>query len=268
MYWYVLADGHHKLIRWRFVTHAAIDGYSRMVVFVKCSTNNRASTVYELFLVSIHQYGLPSRIRCDQGRENQLIAQHMIHHRGMNRGSALVGSSVHNQRIERFWRDMHRCVIQTFYRLFYFLEYQDMLDPVNKFHLFALQYVFLPRINSALQQFAQGWNHHGIRTEHGLSPNQLFTRDMLQLRESNYTALDFFDRVDDNYGLDEEDATQQNTDNDDDDQEGVTIARSSVQLSYDQLQLLQQEVNPLSNDTNFGIDLYQQVLQFLHNILN
>ena len=30
---------------------------------------------------------------------------------------------------------------------------------------------------------------------------------------------------------------------------------------------LQQEVNPLSEDTNFGINLYQQALQFLHNTL-
>ena len=150
-----------------------------MVVFVKCSTNNQASTVYELFLAAIQQYGLPSRIRCDQGRDNRLIAQHMIHHRGINHRSALVGSSVHNQRIKRFWRDMHRCVIQTFYQLFYFLEHQYMLDPINELHLFALQYVFLPRINSALNRFAQRWNSHGIQTEHGLSLSQLFTRGML-----------------------------------------------------------------------------------------
>ena len=27
-------DGHHKLIRWKIVTHAGIDGYSRMIVFI------------------------------------------------------------------------------------------------------------------------------------------------------------------------------------------------------------------------------------------
>ena len=123
-----------------------------MVVFVKCSTNNEARTVhvYNCFLVAIRQYGLPSRIRCDQGGENRLVAHHMIHHRGINRGSALVGSSVHNQRIERFWRDMHRCVIQTFYRLFYFTEHHNILNPVSELHLFALQYVFLPRITTML----------------------------------------------------------------------------------------------------------------------
>ena len=65
-----IVDGHHKLVRWRLVTHCAIDGYSRSVVFIKCSSNNRANTVYESFLQAVNKYGLPSRIRCDQGGEN------------------------------------------------------------------------------------------------------------------------------------------------------------------------------------------------------
>ena len=65
----LLADGHHKLIRWRMVTHGAIDGFSRLIVFLQCSTNNRASTVYDLFLGAVGQYGLPSRVRTNQGRE-------------------------------------------------------------------------------------------------------------------------------------------------------------------------------------------------------
>ena len=60
-------DGHHKLIRWRMVTHGGIDGYSRTIVYLKTSTNNRATTVYELFIGAIQQYHLPSRIRSDQG---------------------------------------------------------------------------------------------------------------------------------------------------------------------------------------------------------
>ena len=42
-------DGCHKFIRFGFVVHAAIDGYSRHVVFIKCSDNNRASTVLSEF---------------------------------------------------------------------------------------------------------------------------------------------------------------------------------------------------------------------------
>ena len=133
----IIVDGHHKLVRWRFVTHCGIDGYTRMVVYLECSTNNQATTVYKLFLSAVECYGLPSRVRCDQGGENVLVAHHMIHHRGEDRRSVIVGSSVHNQRVERLWRDMHRCVTLLFYRLFYFMENQGILDPVSERDLYA-----------------------------------------------------------------------------------------------------------------------------------
>ncbi len=75
-------DGHHKLIRWGLVTHGGIDGFSRLVVYLRCSNNNRSATVYNSFLSAAAQYGLPSRVRSDQGRENYLIAAHMLEHRG------------------------------------------------------------------------------------------------------------------------------------------------------------------------------------------
>ncbi len=37
--WHI--DGHHKLIRWRFVTHGGIDCYSRTIVY---HDNNRADS--------------------------------------------------------------------------------------------------------------------------------------------------------------------------------------------------------------------------------
>ena len=173
------------------VTHTAIDGYSRLIVFLKCFNNNKSSTVYQNFLEAVNTYGLPSRIRTDQGRENILIAQHMLENRGLNRASVLTGSSVHNQRVERLWRDMHDCVTKLFYRLFYYLEELGILNPDNGVHIFSLHYIYLPRINEALALFRNGWNMHGIRTEHNLSPTQLFVAGALRLRSSGLTALDF-----------------------------------------------------------------------------
>ena len=34
-------DGHHSLVNWGFVIHGGIDGFSRLIVYLHCSTNNR-----------------------------------------------------------------------------------------------------------------------------------------------------------------------------------------------------------------------------------
>ena len=114
-------DGHHSLVRWRMVIHGCIDGYSRMVVYLFCSTNNKSVTVYNLFTKAIEEYGVPSRIRSDKGGENMLVCHYMVSYRGTDRGSHIAGSSVHNQRIERLWRDVYRRVCSTYYETFYTL---------------------------------------------------------------------------------------------------------------------------------------------------
>ena len=87
-------DGHHKLIRWRVVIDGAIDGYSRLIVYLCCSTNNKAATVCDLFLQAVDIHGLPSRVRADF--ENVDVAQYMLCHpmRGINRGSMITGKSI------------------------------------------------------------------------------------------------------------------------------------------------------------------------------
>ena len=58
-------DGYHRLIRWRIFIHGAIDGYSRLIMYLRASTNNLASTVLLAFTSAVDQFGLPSQIRID-----------------------------------------------------------------------------------------------------------------------------------------------------------------------------------------------------------
>ena len=80
------ADSHHKLVRWRMISHGGIDGYIRLIIFLQCSSNNQASTMLRLFFLSaVHKYKDPSRVRSDQGLENVAVGRYMIETRGSER---------------------------------------------------------------------------------------------------------------------------------------------------------------------------------------
>jgi hypothetical protein len=63
-------DGNHKLINWRMVVHACIDGFSRMIIYLSCKNNNLASIVFDLFVDGVSKYVLPKKIRTDHRLEN------------------------------------------------------------------------------------------------------------------------------------------------------------------------------------------------------
>lgn len=186
--WHI--DGNHKLIEpYRIVIHGGIDGYSRLVVYLKASTNNRADTVLDSFQEAVDKYNLPSRVQSDLGLENIEVARYMLERRGCNRGSIITGTSVHNQRIERLWRDINRIVCSRFTNIFLYLERNNVFYPCNEIHLFCLHMVYIEIINKALDEFTAQWNNHDLSTESNLSPYQLWIGGMVNHCNSQSNAV-------------------------------------------------------------------------------
>ena len=143
--WHI--DSHHKVIRCRFVIHGGVDGFSRCIVFLKCFDNNRVTSVLSLFTAGVSQFGLPDRLRSDHGGENIRVWQYMISANHQDYIAVITGSSVHIERVERLWRDVHRCIASIFTTTFRSLESNEKLDALNEVDLYCLHYVFLPCIN-------------------------------------------------------------------------------------------------------------------------
>lgn len=180
--WHI--DSNHKLIRWRMVIHGAIDGYSRKIMYLKCANNNKASTVVSFFSSAVNLFGMPDKIRSDKGGENTDVWRYMLHYNNMDSSCVVTGSSTHNERIERLWCDVFRCVGQIFYDLLYGLEDDEFLEPLNDTDLFCVHYAILPELNRCLEEFRESWNNHCLSSENNLTPEALFTIGLLEKQHS------------------------------------------------------------------------------------
>ena len=142
------------------------------------------------------------------------------------------------------------------------MDNQGILDPVSERNLYALNYVLLPCINLSLSKFQEGWNNHGIIEPNSIWPlTSCLHTEPCNFQHSGLVTLDFFDHVTEDYGIDKEDSTIDNSD------EGVPIPRSAIHLSEQQYELLQSEIDPLGESNDYGMDIYIRTVEILDRIL-
>ena len=137
--------------------------------------------------------------------------------------------------IEHYWEysrdywEVNRIVVSRFLNIFLFLENRGAFIPTDEVHLYCLHIVYLPLINAALTEFVAQWSDHPVTTETNLSPHQMWTQGMLQLRHSNLTAVwDIVDGVPSNiedFGIEEGPVPTSYPDL-------VSVPQSTVEVSY------------------------------------
>ena len=160
--------------------------------------------------------------------------------------SSLVASSTHNEQVERMWRDVTRCVSNSYINLFSALETEGTLDPINEVDLFCLHYIFIPRINKSLADFQGSWNHHPLSTEGNLSPLQLYNEGLaavesiLLLNPSTY--VNSINSVPDSV-------------------EAVEVPSNRFMPCHQLLLDLQSSINPTSQCDDLGKQFYYDCIQ-------
>lgn len=158
---------------------------------MRVSNGNTQKAAACHFVSAVKELGCPSRVRTDHGTENNDVVRFVNRVNGENRGSSVQGTSVRNERIERLWLDVYKKVAAPFLNIFEELQVNGGLDMDNENQLFALQFVYLQRIDAFLQEWMKGYNNRPCSSMGNKSPDTVWLDDLESkaLRGVSTTAI-------------------------------------------------------------------------------
>ncbi|OWF41011.1 uncharacterized protein LOC110463046 [Mizuhopecten yessoensis] len=164
-------DGWDKLKPYGISIHAAIDGFSRRLVWLEaCSSNRKTEYIAHFYMNYVREInGVPFIIYADKGTENSIVRDlqyalrwnHTDPFQGLS--SFIYGSSLRNTRIERFWRNLRCMCGQTWMDLFKSMTEHGILDTTDDVHLQCIRYCFLQLVSKDLEDVVRHWNEHRVR---------------------------------------------------------------------------------------------------------
>lgn len=168
-------DGYEKLKPFGFSIHAAIDGFSRKVLWLELATTNKNPKVTAYYyLKTIKNLGyLPSVIRTDRVTENVWIealhtalrSEHIDEFAGLR--SYMCDKSTHNQRIESWWgTGLRKHTVDWYINLFKTTVSKNLFDG-SDLHTECLRFCFVPVLKFDMQNYMKLRNQHKIRKQEG-----------------------------------------------------------------------------------------------------
>ena len=166
-------DGWDKLKQFGIAVHAAVDGFSRRVLWLKVGPSNKnPKNIAHFYLELVKKIqGVPRLIRADRGTENSLLRIIHIALRSNDGDSMagersfLYGRSVANQRIEAFWSYLTRLCLRFWIDLLKDLRDRGIIDTSNDIHIQCIRFCFADLIQRDLSRVAVMWNQHRIRSQ-------------------------------------------------------------------------------------------------------
>lgn len=169
-------DGHDKLSPFGFQIYAAIDAYSRRILWCYVGHSNRtAVSVNKQFLTTVRQLNIfPKLIRSDMGGETILLCNSQLLLRRTQKPDLpfhkaySYGTSTRNQRIESWWNLLANAQTDTWRSIFGSLREQGLFTG-GYIDEACLQYIYMPMVREHIYTFVEHHNRHRIRYQRNRS---------------------------------------------------------------------------------------------------
>ena len=136
------------------------------------------------------------------------------------------------------------------------MESTGILNTDDSVHLFVLHLIFTPRINKALDEFREAFNHHKVRTERNCSPYQMWINGMLHPENPlAHAQLDEDPNDMEMYGHDPHGPSPVGSDN--------NVVVEAVNVDHEDLltSFVLENLDPLRQSSEMGVDIYTEALE-------
>ena len=240
-------DTMDKLERWKISITFALDMFSRMMVFMVASNvgDNHQENIEDAFRSSVKMYQWPDLLSTDEKDEKMLVWKAMIE----EKGDLSVEMSSKLERVQ--WvtiikNDLNNSILTPLLDTFTQLEIEGSLNVENDTDLFCLHFVYLPRINKLLKDFACCYNACCIPHGNGATPSQIFYAHNEQISDNTKDILPSL--------INKENFPEVSL---------LTIAP----IQAEKFQELKDHVNPLDDSSDNGKEIYYRTGTFVTQCL-